>query len=132
MKSKQLNRVLTEDETWIYQYNSRSSMWLENGITAPTRQKTTIGFKKSMIAVTWSRSGIKSITMLPKGQKFTKEFFANEVLQQLSEKISTKNKYYLCDNARPHLTDDKFKELGLKRLPHPPYSPDLAPSDFFL
>ena len=23
-------------------------------------------------------------------------------------------------------------ELGLLRLPHPPYSPDLAPSDFFL
>ena len=27
---------------------------------------------------------------------------------------------------------DRFKELGLKRLDSPPYSPDLAPSDFFL
>jgi [histone H3]-lysine36 N-dimethyltransferase SETMAR len=26
----------------------------------------------------------------------------------------------------------KIKELRLELLPHPPYSPDLAPSDFFL
>ena len=25
-----------------------------------------------------------------------------------------------------------MKELGFKRAPHPPYSPDIAPSDFFL
>ena len=26
----------------------------------------------------------------------------------------------------------KLQELGFELLPHPPYSPDLAPSDFFL
>ena len=26
----------------------------------------------------------------------------------------------------------KFNELGFELLPHPPYSPDLAPKDFFL
>lgn len=36
------------------------------------------------------------------------------------------------DNARPHLIDDELIQMGVKRLPHPPYSPDLAPSDFFL
>ena len=39
----------------------------------------------------------------------------------------------LQDNARPHTaarTLAKIEDLGWKLLTHPPYSPDLAPSDF--
>ena len=39
------------------------------------------------------------------------------------------------DNARVHtcaVAMAKIHELGYKLLPHPPYSPDLAPSDYFL
>ena len=40
-----------------------------------------------------------------------------------------------CDNARPHAaleTRQKIPELGWKILLHPPYSPDLAPSNYHL
>ena len=39
------------------------------------------------------------------------------------------------DNARPHTAQATTAEIAAKGwtvLPHPPYSPDLAPSDFFL
>lgn len=39
------------------------------------------------------------------------------------------------DNARPHSarkTLDKIKELRWEVLPHPSYSPDMAPSDYHL
>jgi transposase len=37
------------------------------------------------------------------------------------------------DNARPHtanMTKAAIQELDLEILPHPPYSPDLSPSDY--
>ena len=39
----------------------------------------------------------------------------------------------LHDNARPHTTTETaltIEELQFEYIPHPPYSPDLAPSDF--
>lgn len=42
---------------------------------------------------------------------------------------------YLQDNARPHIANlvkEKIAELNFKIIDHPPYSPDLAPSDFHL
>jgi hypothetical protein len=36
------------------------------------------------------------------------------------------------DNANPHQALQDFGRLGIARLPHPPYSQDLAPCDFWL
>ena len=35
-----------------------------------------------------------------------------------------------CDKSMKTIT--RLKELGFDLLPHPPYSPDLAPSDYWL
>ena len=60
----------------------------------------------------------------------------DDLLDAVSEEVSSlvsaprKN-----DNARPHTsleTRTALDRLGLRTLPHPPYSPDLASSDFFL
>jgi hypothetical protein len=41
----------------------------------------------------------------------------------------------LHDNSRPHvakLTEKKIEQFGWKVLAHPPWSPDVAPSDYHL
>ena len=130
--STTLNSIYTEDETWIYYDNPRTSMWVLNGKDRPTIAKRTIQSKKLMIAVFCTRNGIKAVVSLPEGEKFTKEFFKNEVVGFLEENDDRQKKIFHFDNARPHMIDDYLKEKKIKRLPQPPYSPDIAPSDFFL
>ena len=43
--------------------------------------------------------------------------------------------YFQEDNARPHMAEcvkNYIEPQGWEVLPHPPYSPDLAPSDYHL
>ena len=43
--------------------------------------------------------------------------------------------YFHQDNTPVHnsiLVTDYLTKMGIKTVPHPPYSPDLAPCDFYL
>ncbi|KAF2352489.1 Transposase type 1 [Trinorchestia longiramus] len=58
---------------------------------------------------------------------------------RLSEKrpalVNRRGPILLHDNARPHvarMTVQKLTELGYETLPHPPYSPDLSPTNYHL
>jgi hypothetical protein len=56
--------------------------------------------------------------------------FAENLAGQLARRA-----LFHCDNARPHAakaTQDAIQELQWEPLEHPPYIPDLAPSDFHL
>jgi len=57
----------------------------------------------------------------------------NRVAQQFKEKQD--RIYILHDNARTHVaksTREKLLQLGWITIPHSPYSPDLAPTDYHL
>ncbi|GFV49897.1 histone-lysine N-methyltransferase SETMAR [Trichonephila clavipes] len=60
----------------------------------------------------------------------------NDALQQKkSELINRKGVVFHQDNARPHIslvTRQKLLQLEWDTMPHPPYSLDLAPSDYYL
>ena len=127
-----LKRIMTQDEIWLYLDNPKRSMWIAPDKEAPVNVKQNIGAKKYMISVIWSRTGTKSVTMLPSNQKFNKDFFKTKVLGDYARKYRTQGKYFLCDNERPHLVDEEFYRLKMIRLKHPPYSPDISPSYYFL
>jgi len=78
---------------------------------------------------------------LPKGSMVTGAYYANE-LCELHEALKSKRRgklrrgvLLLHDNAPAHTSGTATStaaECGYKLLPHPPYSPDLASSDFCL
>ncbi|KAI6650118.1 Transposase [Oopsacas minuta] len=60
-------------------------------------------------------------------QLFVSDFRASET--------GTRGLKILHDNARPHKSlavGQKIKDMGMHEVPHPPYSPDIAPCDFWL
>ena len=67
-------------------------------------------------------------SMLSKSMRYTKN--GNACSQQL---VNTEGPILLHSNSWPHViqpTLEKLKKLGYKVLPHPPYSPDLLPTNF--
>jgi transposase len=94
-----------------------------------------------MASVFWDVQGILFIDYLEKGKRINSEYYM-ALLVRLKEEITKKRPHmkkkkvlFHQDNAPCHksiVTMAKLHELGFKLLPHPPYSPDLAPSDYYL
>jgi hypothetical protein len=75
---------------------------------------------------------------LPKGHAFNAEYYRDNILAALTRlqpEDDGRRPVVHADNARAH-TAQKCrtfcKENGLRLAPHPSYSSDLVPSDFFL
>jgi histone-lysine N-methyltransferase SETMAR len=79
---------------------------------------------------------------MERGQRFNTTSFIKEIINDLVANLKATypipdTKWYRLrlDNDRPHTSQDSVKYIDrhtLVRVPHSPYSPDLAPSDFFL
>jgi len=95
-----------------------------------------------MLIVFFDMRGIVHHEFAPEGQTVNAEFYCN-VLRRMREDIRRKrtelwregNWLLRDDNAPSHralVTREFLAHNSIITLPHPPYSPDLAPSDFFL
>ena len=88
-----------------------------------------------------NQDGILLIDYLLKGQTINAEYYSSLLVQLkdiLKEKLrgkTTKAVLFLHENAPAHralATQKKLAYLGFHCLDHPPYSPDLTPSDYQL
>jgi hypothetical protein len=75
---RKMTNVFTGDETWIRYDNLRSAMWMAVDVERPTRIRQSIGAKRLMISVSFSRCGIGSVTALPEKESFTRQFFVDK------------------------------------------------------
>jgi len=95
--------------------------------------------EKFLDSIFWDQDDILLIDYFPKGQSINAEYYSS-LLAQLKdiskEKRSgkvTKGVLFLHDNVPAHwaiATQKKLAYLGFQCLDRPPYSPDLAPSDY--
>ena len=140
-----LLRLLTLDETWVYYYEpenkAQSRQWVGPGSPRPKKFKTQPSTGKVMATVFWDAKGVIMLDFLPKRSTITGVYYAN-LLDQLRTAVHEKRRGKLSkgvllqqDNARVHtckVAMDAVERNGYELIPHPAYSPDLAPSDFFL
>jgi histone-lysine N-methyltransferase SETMAR len=93
-----------------------------------------------MITIFWNPFGIQVLAALPEKTSFDAEYFIDYVLTPIEEvpamRAAVTQKPTLVthmDNSpiqRSKAPIQKIASLRLKIATHPPYSPDLAPSDF--
>lgn len=138
-----LGRVVTCDEKWIYYDNeSRGRSWTKPGQPPQKVAKRTLTNKKVLLSVWWDIQGVIFYDFLPSGKTIDADKYCeylDRVQENLVKKrpalINRKGIIFHQDNAKPHtakVTRAKIIELGWETMEHPPYSPDLAPSDFHL
>lgn len=95
-----------------------------------------------MLSVWWDCKGIVYFELLPRNQTIDSNVYCRQ-LSKLNEEIKKKRPelanrkriMFHHDNDRPQIsliTRQKLMELNWELMPHPNYSPDLAPSDYHL
>ena len=110
--------------------------------SSPTPKKFKVAhlLRKSWLLF-WDSKGVMMTDYLSKGSTVTGAYYAVE-LRKLHEALKSKRRgklrrgvILLHDNAPAHtsaVATSAATECGYELVPHPPYSPGLAPSDFCL
>ncbi|UYV72043.1 hypothetical protein LAZ67_9001628 [Cordylochernes scorpioides] len=141
-----LQRVITGDEAWVYGYDvktkAQSSQWKLPHEPRPKKARQVRSNVKVLLTVFFDCRGVVHHEFVPQGRTVNKEYYL-QVMSNLREAIRQKrpdlwkNKNWLLhhDNAPAHtslLVRDFLAKNNTQMMPQPPYSPDLAPCDFFL
>lgn len=134
--------ILTGDQSWFLYNYSPSGAWVLQDDAAPIFSKDRICIEKMMITIIWGVHGVYIINGLPEGEHFNSVYFVESILKPLEDKKDQiwpgrgNRKIWLhLDNCKVHnskYTTGEMEKTVFKRAPHPPYSPDIAPSDFYL
>lgn len=138
-------RIVTGDETWVYHYDpeckQQSKEWKHPSSPTPKKFKAAKSAGKVMCTVFWDCKGPLLVDFLQDRRTITGAYYVT-LIEKLREEIKSKRRgklravpLLLHDNApahTSHVAKAAVAQSGFVELPHPPYSPDLAPSDFFL
>ena len=140
-----LSRLVTGDETWIHHWDPETKLesmqWKHPNSPPPKKFRTQPSAGKVMATIFWDAKGILLIDYMPPKTTINGQYYAN-LMKELRKSIRQKRRGMLTrgvlllhDNAPVHksrVAQASIRECGFEQLNHPPYSPDLAPSDYFL
>jgi len=135
-----LQDIITGDETWVlYVNHSRKKQWIDADETPAKVPKVDLYPRKVMLCIWWDSEGVIYYELLPDNTTVNSDLYCqqlNNLACALKQKRPFKdNILFLHDNARAHTakkTSQKLLQLGWEVISHPPYSPDISPSDYYL
>ena len=137
-----LSKVITGDESWCYGYDPETRQWKSESSPRPKKARQVKSNVKDMLICFFDIKGLVHFEFEPQGQT-VKQMFYLEVLMRLHDAVQRKcpelwrsGQWLLYqDNAPAHTALNVRQFLtknGMTTASYPPYSPDLAPCDFFL
>jgi len=143
--AEMFDRVITGDETWCFQYHpetKRQSMqWKTQNSPRPKKARMSRLQVKTMLVRFFDRKEIVGYEFIAQGQTVNQQCYL-EVLTRLPVSVRRKipglwpDKWILHhDNSSVHdalRVREFLAKNSITKMDHPPYSPDLAPCDFWL
>ena len=141
-----LDALVTCDESWIYCYDPetkrQSSQWKHAGSPRPKKARQSKSTHKLLMIPFFDSTDMIYMHWVPTGQTVNKEYYV-EVLTEFGKRLRRKRAalfksgqwHFHQDNALVHnsiVVTDYLSNMGIRTVTHPPYSPDLAPSDFWI
>ena len=144
--SRRLSEIVTGDETWMHFYEPKrkeqNKSWLPKGSSPVKIARRNNSTSKVLYIRFFNSQGPLAQIPCQNNQMINSDSYTKNVLPDVIRSINiqrpvtgTRGIKILHDNAAPHksaMTKAFLEDNGLQVLPHPPYSPDLAPCDFFL
>ena len=113
--------------------------WRHSGSPRPKKFRVQKSAGKFLASIFWDQDGILLIHYLPKGPTINAEYYSSllvqlkDILKEKRRRKVTKGVLFLHDNPSAHwalLTQNKLVSMGFQCLDHPPYSTNLAPSNY--
>lgn len=139
-----LHRIVTGDEKWIFFDNpKRKKSWVSPGEAVPSTSRHDRFGRKTMLCVWWDHRDVVYYELLKPGETVNGERYRQQLINLNHALIEKRPDWarrhgkviLLHDNAPSHTmkrVKDTLSALKWDVLSHPPYSPDLAPSDYHL
>jgi transposase len=106
------------------------------------RTQQNISAMKNTVTIFFTSTRLLVLNFIPKVTKFNQDYFIDTVLPNLYSKngrsarrkglpnFSVHMDTLMCHNGAKII--EKLEKRHIARDPHPPYSPDLSPCDFWL
>jgi len=139
-----MQRVITGDESWFFQYDpetKRPSLeWRSKGSPRPKKARMSKSKLKCKLVCFFDSMGIVHKEWVP-AEQTVNQFYYKDILERLRKRVMrvhphiATNRILHHDTAPAHAAFSVVQFLtskGIAVMAQPPYSPDLAPCDFFL
>ena len=141
-----LEEIVIGDETWIYHFQpdtkAKNKVWVSSEGDRPVIGCHCKTSNLMLYAIFFDAKGPVLQIPVPKGSSVTGKFYRESVLTQLvdfyqkrRQRTGVHSIKLHHDNAPAHKSatvQEYLKESWFDVLDHPPYSPDLSPSDIWL
>lgn len=135
--------IVTGDESWIYAYEperkGQSTVWVFQCEECPTKVTRSRSVAKQMVSCFFTKTGHVATVALENQKTVNSAWYTTiclaEVFNKLRETNPKRRIILHHDNASSHTSAQTTQYLtgeNIELMGHPPYSPDLAPNDFFL
>jgi hypothetical protein len=140
--SQNWRRIVTGDESWFYLSQLPSRMWSLARDNVATNVRNDFQSQKIMFTIMWNPHRFYVVNRLPENTTMNSTYYTSNILQPLYDCFfpgghvgQTRKLVIHVDNCSIHKSAQAEQFMAnhkMVRMPHPPYSPDLAPSDFYL